>query len=96
MIPYPGESSLSSRSISKDKKTTSLPKRLRPTGKYLNKNKNMYEDESTPSGTKQAWKKKRSLPGLSKKANGSSSQRSINSNDAIQNSNKSLTLSVSR
>lgn len=64
VTPNPTDSSLSSRSVSKDKKTMSLTKRVKVTSKYIiNKNKNVYEDKTTPQG-KNTWKKKRSIPGL--------------------------------
>lgn len=86
----PTESSLSSRSISKDKKAGSLPKRVKLTGKYINKNKSVYEDEAGVK-PKQSWRKKKTL--LGHKKYNSSSQRSLNSNDS---KTQAVNLTVSR
>ncbi len=89
-VSAPIESSLSSRSISKDKKPGSLPKRVKLTGKYINKNKSVYEDEAGAK-PKQSWRKKKTL--LGHKKYNSSSQRSLNSNDS---KTQAVNLTVSR
>ncbi|CAI2371570.1 unnamed protein product [Moneuplotes crassus] len=88
--PVTTESSLSSRSISKDKKPGSLPKRVKLTGRCTAKNKSIYEDEVS-SKPKQAWRKKKSLPGLKKYS--SNSQKSFNSTEVKSHS---VSLSASR
>jgi hypothetical protein len=88
----PTDSSLSSRSMSKDK-PTSLIRKLKSVGKYISKAKTTNEDYKTPYN--KIVKDKRSLPGI-KKVTGSSSQRSMNSNESAKNIKKTLVIPTAR
>lgn len=88
VVTNPNDSSLSSRSMSKDKSPT-ISRKLKPAGKYITKGNSTTDDYKTPYN--RILSSKKSLPGL-KKVTQSSSQRSLKSNDSSQNTNQTVVI----
>lgn len=88
IVTNPNDSSLSSRSMSKDKSPT-VSKKLKPAGKYITKGNSATDDYKTPYN--RILSSKKSLPGL-KKVTQSNSQRSLQSNDSSPNTNQTLVI----